>query len=119
MAKLLETKLPIATGDYIPPETFNRMIRILELSLNRVDIDATVSAFQSQRDANSFGAGFILWNLTTSQLQLWTGTEWVNIYKGDQPGVEGVSGLGNLSVSTNGNTVISLVPPVTPEWIFT
>tara|TARA_R110002167_G_scaffold119591_1_gene296938 strand:- start:767 stop:1126 length:360 start_codon:yes stop_codon:yes gene_type:complete len=119
MAKLLETKLPIATGDYIPPETFNRMIRILELSLNRVDIDATVSAFQSQRDANSFGAGFILWNLTTSQLQLWTGTEWVNIYKGDQPGVEGVSGLGTLSVSTNGNTVISLGSPVTSEWIFT
>ena len=108
MAKLLETKLPIATGDYIPPETFNRMIRILELSLNRVDIDATVSAFQSQRDANSFGAGFILWNLTTSQLQLWTGTEWVNIYKGDQPGVEGVSGLGTLSVSTNGNMAISI-----------
>jgi|TARA_R110000764_G_scaffold161981_1_gene249247 hypothetical protein len=119
MAKLLETKLPIATGDYIPPDTFNRMTRILELSLNRIDIDATVSANQEQRDVNKFGVGFILWNLTTSQLQLWTGTEWVNIYKGDQPGVEGVSGLGTLSVSTNGNTVISLGSPVTSEWIFT
>jgi hypothetical protein len=108
MAKLLETKLPIATGDYIPPDTFNRMARILELSLNRIDIDATVSANQTQRDVNKFGAGFILWNLTTSQLQLWTGTEWVNIYKGDHPGVEGVSGLGSLSVSTNGNMAISI-----------
>ena len=109
MAKLLETKLPIATGDYIPPDTFNRMTRILELSLNRIDIDATVSALQSQRDANKFGAGFILWNLTTSQLQLWTGTEWINIYKGDHPGVEGVSGLGKLSVSTNGSISVNIL----------
>tara|TARA_R110000796_G_scaffold177873_1_gene294643 strand:+ start:633 stop:992 length:360 start_codon:yes stop_codon:yes gene_type:complete len=119
MAKLLETKLPIATGDYIPPDTFNKMTRILELSLNRVDIDATVSANQEQRDVNKFGVGFVLWNLTTSQLQLWTGTEWVNIYKGDQPGVEGVSGLGSLSVSTNGNTVISLGSPTEVEWEYT
>ena len=119
MAKLLETKLPIATGDYIPPDTFNRLTRILELSLNRIDIDATVSLNQEQRDVNKFGSGFILWNLTTSQLQLWTGTEWVNIYKGDQPGVEGVSGLGTLSVSTNGNTVISLGSPTEIEWVYT
>jgi hypothetical protein len=109
MAKLLETKLPIATGDYIPPDTFNRMTRILELSLNRVDIDATVSAFQSQRDVNKFGVGFILWNLTTSQLQLWTGTKWVNIYGGEQSGVEGVSGLGKLSVSTNGSISVNIL----------
>ena len=109
MAKLLETKLPIATGDYIPPDTFNRLTRILELSLNKVDIDATVSANQGQRDVNKFGAGFVLWNLTTSQLQLWTGTKWVNIYEGDQSGVEGVSGLGKLSVSTNGSISVNIL----------
>ena len=42
--------------------------------------EATVSANQGQRDVNKFEAGFVLWNLTTSQLQLWTGTKWVNIY---------------------------------------
>jgi hypothetical protein len=109
MAKLLETKLPVATGDYIPPDTFNRLARVLELSLNKVDIEATVSANQGQRDVSKFEAGFILWNLTTSQLQLWTGTKWVNIYEGDQSGVEGVSGLGKLSVSTNGATTIKIL----------
>ena len=108
MAKILETRLPIAIGE-LSPETFNRLVRVLELSLNKVDVEATVSANQGQRDVSKFEAGFVLWNLTTSQLQLWTGTKWVNIYEGDQSGVEGVSGLGKLSVSTNGSISLNIL----------
>tara|TARA_R100000963_G_C4607261_1_gene78893 strand:+ start:31 stop:357 length:327 start_codon:yes stop_codon:yes gene_type:complete len=108
MAKLLETRLPVAIGE-IYPETFNRLVRVLELSLNRVDIDATLSVSQSEQEQNKFGAGDVIWNLTTSQLQLWTGTKWVNIYGGEQSGVEGVSGLGKLSVSTNGSISVNIL----------
>ena len=101
MAKLLETKLPVAIGE-ISPETFNRLVRVLELSLNRVDIDSTLSVNETQRNDNKFQAGDIIWNLSTSQLQLWTGSLWVDIYAGTERGVEGVSGLGKLSISTNG-----------------
>jgi|TARA_R110000796_G_scaffold28231_2_gene77389 hypothetical protein len=118
MAKLLETRLPTAIGE-ISPETFNRLVRVLELSLNKVDLDSTLSVNETQRNQNQFQEGDIIWNLTTRQLQVWTGAKWVDIYKGDQPGVEGVSGLGNLSVSTNGSTVISLGSPVTEEWVYT
>ena len=40
MAKILETRLPIA-GLEITPEIFNRLVRILELNLQKVDLNAT------------------------------------------------------------------------------
>ena len=63
MAKLLETKLPVAMGE-LSPETFNRLVRVLELSLNRVDIDSTLSVNETQRNINKFQAGDLIWNLT-------------------------------------------------------
>lgn len=101
MAKILETKLPFATGE-LSPETFNRLVRVLELSLGKVDVDSTNSVNETQRDENQFQNGDIIWNLTTSQLQLWNGKQWVDIYTGTERGVQGTSGLGKLTVSTNG-----------------
>ena len=107
MGKLLETKLPTAIGE-ISTETFNRLVRVLELSLNTVDIDATLNVNETQRNENKFQTGDLIWNLSTSQLQLWNGKQWIDIYTGTERGVEGVSALGTLSVSTNGATTISL-----------
>jgi hypothetical protein len=108
MAKLLETKLPIAIGE-ISPDTFNRLVRVLELSLNKVDIDSTLSVNETQRNENQFQAGDIIWNLATNQLQLWTGAKWVDIYAGTERGVEGVGGMGKLTVSTNGSTEVPIL----------
>ena len=107
MGKLLETKLPVAIGE-ISPDTFNRLVRVLELSLNRVDIDSTLSVNETQRNNNKFQDGDIIWNLSTSQLQLWTGASWVDIYTGTEKGVQGTSSLGTLTVATNGATTVSL-----------
>jgi len=108
MAKLLETKLPVAIGE-ISPDTFNRLVRVLELSLNKVDIDSTLSVNETQRNENQFQAGDIIWNLATNQLQLWTGVKWVDIYAGTERGVEGVGGMGKLTVSTNGSTEVPIL----------
>ena len=108
MAKLLETKLPVAIGE-ISPDTFNRLVRVLELSLNKVDIDSTLSVNETQRNENQFQAGDIIWNLSTDQLQLWTGAKWVDIYAGTEQGVEGVSGLGRLTIVTNGSTEVPIL----------
>ena len=108
MAKILETKLPIAIGE-ISPETFNRLVRVLELSLNKVDVDSTLAVNETQRNENQFEKGDIIWNLSTDQLQLWTGEQWVDLYTGTENGVEGVASLGKISVSTNGSTTISIL----------
>ena len=108
MAKILETRLPVAIGE-LSLETFNRLVRVLELSLNKVDVDATLSVNETQRNKNKFTAGDIIWDLSTNQLQLWNGKQWVNLYVGTERGVEGVTGLGELSVETNGATTIKIL----------
>lgn len=40
MGKLLETRLPIAQGDAVPIETFNRLVRVLEINLSAFDPDS-------------------------------------------------------------------------------
>ena len=105
MARVLEKKLPIAIGP-INSEVFNRLVRVLELSLNRVDVGATVSVNETEKNVNQFADGSIVWNRGTDQLQLWVGKEWVNLYKGSEDGLEGVSQLGTVSVSTGGATTI-------------
>ena len=107
MAKLLETRLPIAIGE-ISPDTFNRLVRVLELNLNKVDLDATLSVNETQRNENKFQQGDIIWNLTSQELQLWNGQQWKTLYKGEQLGVEGVASLGKITVSTGGATTITI-----------
>ena len=107
MSKLLQTKLPVSIGE-ISSETFNRLVRVLELSLNRVDIDATLSVNEEQRNINKFSNGDIVWNLSTNQLQLWNGNEWINLYSGNEKGVQAVSQIGNITVATGGDTSIEI-----------
>ena len=108
MSKILETKLPIAIGE-LSPDTFNRLVRVLELSLGKVDIGATPSFNETQRNENQFNKGDLIWNLATNQLQLWTGEQWVDIYIGTENGVEGVASLGKISISTNGSTTVPIL----------
>lgn len=107
MAKLLETKLPTAVGP-LNPEIFNRLVRILELSLNSKDIDATLSVNETQRNLNKFNKGDIIYNLSTDQLQFWNGVEWIDLYSGEENGVQGTTTLGKVTIQTNGATIVPI-----------
>ena len=107
MGKLLETKLPISIGE-VSSDTFNRLVRVLELSLNRVDINSTLSVNETQRNENKFNNGDIIWNLSTNQLQLWNGQTWVDLYSGNEKGIQAVGQIGNITVATGGATSIEL-----------
>ena len=107
MAKILETKLPVAIGE-ISPETFNRLVRVLELSLGKIDVDSTLSVNEEQRNENKFQQGDLIWNLSAEELQLWNGEQWISLYERREFGVEGVASLGKVTVSTNGTTVIKI-----------
>mgnify|MGYP005995638895 FL=1 len=107
MSKLLETKLPTAVGP-LNPEIFNRLVRILELSLNSKDIDATLSVNETQRNLNKFNKGDIIYNLSTDQLQFWNGVEWIDLYSGEENGVQGTTTLGKVTIQTNGATIVPI-----------
>jgi len=107
MGKLLETKLPISIGE-VSSETFNRLVRVLELSLNKVDVNSTLTVNETQRNENKFNSGDIIWNLTSNQLQLWTGEKWVNLYSGNETNFQASAELGNVTITLGGNVSIQL-----------
>ena len=108
MAKLLETRLPLASG-LVSPETYNRMVRILEINLNRFDPTATPEYTETVKGQNQFNAGDIIWNTTRGTLQVYTGALWKDVStRTSEVGLEGTGSVGTLTVATNGSTSILL-----------
>jgi len=96
VAKLLQTNLPFATGPNVTAETFNQLVRTLEINLGSIDPDNTLQLTTAERDELNFNIGQIIYNTTTTTLQYWDGTNFQNI-----------SALGavNLNVSDGSATI--------------
>ena len=107
MAKLLETRLPTATGS-VEPELYNRMVRVLEINLGRFDPTATPQYNDSTLSRNQYAAGDVILNTTKSVLQVYTGNKWQDLSTRTEVGLEATGAAGILTVSTNGATTISL-----------
>jgi hypothetical protein len=75
VAKLLPTRLPLAEGETVSAELFNRLVRILEINLGAVDPDNTLQLSTAQRDKLNFNLGTLIFNTTTQVLQVFNGTE--------------------------------------------
>ena len=112
MSKLLQGRLPYVTsGDSVDGNTFNRTIRLLELSLDSFDPDSTPQFVTTERDQLKFNAGDLIWNLSVGRLQLYTGNEWVNIsdplpYTVSK--LEATGAVGVVQVITNGSVVVNV-----------
>ena len=65
MSKLLLTRLPLALGETVSVDTFNRLIRILELNLGSVDPDLVKSYNATELSELQFATGAIIFNSTT------------------------------------------------------
>ena len=63
MARLLETRLPLATEPEVRKDIFNKLIRVLELNLGAYDTNATPAFIVSKRDQLKFNDGDVIWNL--------------------------------------------------------
>ena len=115
MSKLIETRLPICGTPDVAPADFNRLVRVLEINLNRFDPDATLQISTVTRDEGSFEEGSIIWNTTEGQLQAYTGNEWFGLTPSSTPtgeatgGLQATSSLGEITVGTDGNVVFVLI----------
>ena len=102
MSKLLQTRLPIAEGQTVSADTFNRLVRILEINLGSVDPDA-IQVFNSTEISElQFATGAIIFNSTTEVHQAFDGTEFRNLYEHHTylTGLSGTMSLGTVTVST-------------------
>ena len=102
MSKLLQTQLPIATGEYVPASVFTRLVRILEINLGSVDPDNTIQLSTTERDSLNFNQGTLIFNTTTETLQVFDGTEFIDLtsHRTYLTGVSATSALGSVTVST-------------------
>ena len=107
MGKLLETRLPIALNE-VDAGVYNRMVRILEINLDRFDTTATPEYNDTELNQNQFNAGDVIWNTNKSVLQVYTGSEWQDISTRTEVGLEATGSVGTLSIVTNGATTINL-----------
>ena len=108
MAKLLETRLPQANGQ-VEPNTFNRLIRILEINLGNFDPNSTPQFNDSQISTLNFNAGDVIWNTSIDVLQVYTGNQWIQLHTPrSSQGFEMTASVGSVSVKTNGDISINI-----------
>ena len=102
MSKLLPTRLPFADGQSVTADTFNRLIRILELNLGSVDPNAVQIFNSTEISELQFATGTIIFNSTTEVHQAFDGTEFRNLYQHQTylTGLSATMSLGTVTVST-------------------
>ena len=108
MSKLLQGTLPFSQGETVRSETYNKSVRLLELSLGAIDPDATPQFTSARRDELNFKAGSIIWNTTEGVLQVYLGNVWQNISTPDTSGLSATGSVGTVQVVTNGNITVAL-----------
>ena len=108
MGKLLESRLPLAITD-VDANTFNRLVRILEINLGKFDPSSTPQFNDSSITTLGFNAGDVIWNTSIGVLQVYTGNRWVQLHAPVSPqGYELQAYVGSVTIKTAGDTTINL-----------
>ncbi len=107
MAKLLPSRLPLATQE-VTPEVFNRLVRVLEINLGQFDPNSTPRFNATELSELNFVQGDVIWNTTHNVLQVYNGNEWIDLTSFESQGYEATASLGFVSIITNGNISINI-----------
>lgn len=101
MTKILETRLPLATDETVTSDTFNRLVRILEINLGSKDIDQTPVFTNSEISTLQFATGAVIFNSTVEVHQAFDGTEFRNLYEHQTyvTGLGGTLSVGSVTVT--------------------
>jgi hypothetical protein len=109
MSKLLPTRLPISSENEVTSETYNRLVRVLEINLAEVDPENTRHVTTEQRDTLNFNVGTVIWNTTIGALQVFKGLYWESLSTPTDPqGFEATASIGEVTLKLNGSTTIEL-----------
>ena len=109
MSKLLVTRLPQETEEVVNPNTYNRLVRVLELNLGEFDPDNTRQINDAEKTKLGFNAGSIVWNTNNESLEVWTGSKWLAFSTPqNNHGLEAAGGVGEVTIKIAGATTITL-----------
>ena len=112
MSKLLQGRLPFAPmTQNVDGNTFNKAVRLLEISLDSFDPDATPQFTRTERDTLKFNAGDVIWNVSINNLQVYDGDKWVSLSAElpyTQDGLEATGLVGSVQVINKGSIVVNV-----------
>ena len=109
MSKLLETRLPIESNQFVNRDIYNRLVRILELNLGTFDPDSTPQYNDQQISTLAFSIGDVIWNTSIGVLQVYTGFKWIHLHTPVNPqGYQLQAELGSVTIRNNGATTIKV-----------
>ena len=102
MSKLLPTRLPLAQGQTVSADTFNRLVRVLEINLGAFDPSFSSHYNLDERNSRQFATGSIIFNTTEMIHQAYDGVAWRNLYEHQTypTGVSITASLGSVTVTT-------------------
>jgi hypothetical protein len=80
MSVLLPTRLPLARGETVSTDTFNRLVRVLELNLGGVDFSISPHFNATEISELQFATGAIIFNTTNSIHQAFDGVQFRDLY---------------------------------------
>jgi len=100
VSKLLPTRLPQAQGESVDSNTFNRLVRILEINLGAIDPDAPGQFNATDISGLQFATGAIIFNTTVEVHQAFDGSTFRNLYEHQTypVGVEAIFGVGAVTI---------------------
>ena len=108
MAKLLPSRLPIALEE-VTPETFNKLVRILEINLGQFDPNRTPQFNATEIAEFNFLQGDVIFNTTKEVLQVYNGNDFINLTTdANEKGLKATTSLGFVSVKTSGNISVNI-----------
>ena len=100
MSKLLPTRLPQAQGETVDSNTFNRLVRVLEINLGAINPDATGQFSAADISGLQFATGAIIFNTTVEVHQAFDGDSFRNLYEHQTypVGVAATFGVGAVTI---------------------
>ena len=108
MAKLLPSRLPIALEE-VTPETFNKLVRILEINLGQFDPNRTPRFNATEIAEFKFLQGDVIFNTSKEVLQVYNGNDFINLTTdANEKGLKATTSLGFVSVKTSGNISVNI-----------
>jgi hypothetical protein len=100
MSKLLPTRLPQAQGESVSTDTFNQLVRVLEINLGAIDPDGVSHFNATDISGLQFQAGAIIFNTTVEVHQAFDGNVFRDLYSHQTypTGVEVSSAIGAVTI---------------------
>jgi len=109
MARLLPTRLPLASNE-VTPELYNRLVRVLELNLGQFDPNRTPQFNETEIAQLNFLEGDVIWNTSQGVLQVYIGNSWTQLHTPNTPnnGFKATASIGAVSVITKGDIAVNI-----------